>query len=96
MLSLTIMNHAFDIECSPEDHDSLQKAADILNKKINEMPASMKNERKIILVALNICYDYLVLKEESLSNSENIEKQLGKLIELLQNNHLENLSLTQK
>ena len=93
MLSLKIMNHAFEIDCGPEDYDSLTKAAELLEEKIDEMPAMMKNERKLLLVALNICYDYLTLKEESLKSSEKIETQLTQLLLLLQNAKLDNLKI---
>lgn len=93
MVSLTIMNHAFEIECSQEEKQPLTDAADLIEKKLNEMPASMPNERKILLVALNITYDYLNLKDESLKNSQSIETKLDQLLKLLQHSNLDNLSI---
>lgn len=92
MVSLRIMNHAFELECPKEEERSLKNAAILLENKLNEMPASMPNERKTLLVALNICYDYLILKDESLKNSENIEQKLNQLLTFLQENSLENLT----
>ncbi|WP_165395060.1 cell division protein ZapA [Thiomicrorhabdus indica] len=94
MVSLNIMNHAFDLECPQDEEASLISAAKLLESKLNEMPASMPNERKALLVALNICYDYLVLKDESLANSESIEKKLQQLLKLLQQSNLDNLNIT--
>lgn len=92
MVSLSLMNHAFELECTPEDETPLEEAAKLLDEKFNEMPASMPNERKAILVALNIAYDYLVLKDESLKNSEHVEEKLNQLLEILQKQDLSELT----
>lgn len=93
MVSLTIMNHTFELQCASEEQASLVAAAQTLQAKLNEMPASMPNERKVLLVALNICYDYLTLKDESLKNSEGIEQKINQLLQLLQSTNLDNLSI---
>lgn len=96
MVNLNLLNHSFDLECPQDEEASLIAASELLKGKLNEMPATMPNERKAILVALNLCYDYLLLKDESLKNSESIEKKLHQLLTLLQQSDLENLNITTK
>lgn len=75
MLTLTLMNHTFNVPCEPEDKEKLIEAATLLEDKLDQV-SSLKGESKVLMVALNMCYDYLQLKNETDQYCLHLESQL--------------------
>lgn len=93
-LQLTLMNHHFEVPCEDEDRADLSYAGELLNEKLNKVP-HLRGEHKVLMVALNLCYDLLALKKDSLLYSNHLEKQLEELMQMVSeqagNSDLENL-----
>ncbi|HHS99403.1 MAG TPA: cell division protein ZapA [Thiomicrospira sp.] len=79
MLTLTLMNHTFEIPCEPHERDKLIEAATLLEDKLDQVPG-LKGESKVLMVALNLCFDYLQLKEDTTQYSLRLEDQLDNVI----------------
>ena len=77
MLTLSIMGHTFDVPCQPEEKERLIDAATMLEEKLEQV-SGLKGESKALVVALNMCYDYLKLKDDTVQYCENLDKQLAK------------------
>lgn len=86
MLSLTLMNHSFEIPCEESDRERLIEAATLLEDKLDQLP-ELKGEGKVLMVALNLCYDYLQLKDDTTQYTLRLEDQIETVI-----NHVANTS----
>ena len=80
MLTLTLMDHNFEIPCDEGDHERLIEAATLLEDKLDQLP-ELKGEGKVLMVALNLCYDYLQLKEDTTQYTERVEQQIETVIQ---------------
>ncbi|WFE68763.1 cell division protein ZapA [Thiomicrospira sp. R3] len=78
--TIRLMNHRFDVPCQPEDQAKLEQAATMLDQKLDQVP-HLKGETKILMVALNICYDYIQMKADTLAYTDHLEKQLEGLVD---------------
>ena len=79
MLTLTLMNHTFEIPCEAHEREKLIEAATLLEDKLDQLPA-LKGESKVLMVALNLCFDYLQLKDDTTQYSLRLEDQLDTVI----------------
>ncbi|WP_040728346.1 cell division protein ZapA [Thiomicrorhabdus sp. Kp2] len=79
MLTLTLMNHTFEIPCEAHEREKLIEAATLLEDKLDQLPG-LKGESKVLMVALNLCFDYLQLKEDTTQYSLRLEDQLDTVI----------------
>ena len=79
MLTLTLMNHNFEIPCEESDRERLIEAATLLEDKLDQMPG-LKGEGKVLMVALNLCFDYLQLKDDTTQYSLRLEDQIDTVI----------------
>jgi cell division protein ZapA len=77
-LNLRLLNHHFEVPCEADEQEKLLGAANMLNAKLDQV-AHLKGEHKILMVALNICYDYLQMKTDTLDYIEKLEHQLDAL-----------------
>ena len=84
MLTLTLMNHTFEIPCETHERDKLIEAATLLEDKLDQLPG-LKGESKVLMVALNLCFDYLQLKEDTTQYSLRLENQLDTVINQVAN-----------
>ncbi|GAB6069990.1 hypothetical protein JCM30760_10870 [Thiomicrorhabdus hydrogeniphila] len=84
MLTLTLMNHTFEIPCEAHERDKLIEAATLLEDKLDQLPG-LKGESKVLMVALNLCFDYLQLKEDTTQYSLRLENQLDTVINQVAN-----------
>ncbi|MCF6253801.1 MAG: cell division protein ZapA [Thiomicrorhabdus sp.] len=75
MLTLTLMDHNFEIPCEASEQERLIEAATLLEDKLDQLP-ELKGEGKVLMVALNLCYDYLQLKEDTTQYTQRVEQQL--------------------
>jgi len=69
------MNHTFEIPCKKEEEQQLIEAAALLEEKLEQMP-QLRGESKVLMVALNLCYDYLQMKNDTLQYCAYLEQQL--------------------
>ncbi|MBF6058279.1 MULTISPECIES: cell division protein ZapA [Thiomicrorhabdus] len=84
MLSLTLMNHTFEIPCEPEERERLMEAATLLEDKLDQIP-NLRGESKVLMTALNLCYDYLQLKQETLDYTETLQARMDELMQASDN-----------
>ncbi|MGM0540880.1 MAG: cell division protein ZapA [Pseudomonadota bacterium] len=90
MLSLTLMNHTFEIPCEAEDRERLIEAATLLEDKLDQLP-ELKGEGKVLMMALNLCYDYLQLREDTTQYTLRLEDQMDTVMNhVASNNNTEN------
>ncbi|MDR9498659.1 MAG: cell division protein ZapA [Hydrogenovibrio sp.] len=82
-LKLTLMNHSFEVPCKQEDKDKLIEAATLLEDKLDQV-TSLKGESKVLMVALNLCYDYLSLKQDTEQYCLRLEDQVDDTLLQLQ------------
>lgn len=79
MLTLTLMNHTFEIPCEPHERDKLIEAATLLEDKLDQVPG-LKGESKVLMVALNLAFDYLQLKDDTTQYSLRLEDQIDSVM----------------
>lgn len=79
MLSLTLMNHHFEIPCEENERERLIEAATLLEDKLEQVPG-LKGESKALMVALNLCYDYLQLKDDTMQYNLRLEDQIDSVM----------------
>lgn len=80
MLSLTLMNHHFTVPCDENEREILIEAATLLEDKLEQV-VHLKSEAKVLMVALNLCYDYLQMKRDTLQYCDHLEKNLETLMQ---------------
>jgi len=73
------MNHTFEIPCEAHERERLIEAATLLEDKLDQLPG-LKGEGKVLMVALNLCFDYLQLKDDTTQYSLRLEDQLDDVI----------------
>ncbi|WP_237260912.1 cell division protein ZapA [Thiomicrorhabdus immobilis] len=78
------MNHTFEIPCEAHERDKLIEAATLLEDKLDQLPG-LKGESKVLMVALNLCFDYLQLKDDTTQYSLRLEDQLDNVINQVAN-----------
>ncbi|PIW57507.1 MAG: cell division protein ZapA, partial [Piscirickettsiaceae bacterium CG12_big_fil_rev_8_21_14_0_65_44_934] len=83
---LSLMNHTFEVPCEPEDREMLIEAATLLEDKLEQAP-NLKGESKVLMVALNLCYDYLQLKQDTSQYCLRLDQQLETLQKLQTDTH---------
>lgn len=79
MLKLTLMNHNFQIPCEEEDKALLIEAATLLEEKLDQVP-SLKGESKILMVSLNLCFEYLQMKKDAYQYSLRLDEQIEEVM----------------
>lgn len=80
MLHLTLMNHHFEVPCEDDERETLIEAATLLEDKLDQV-THLKGENKVLMVALNLCYDYVQLKRDTLQYTDHMEKKLEQLMQ---------------
>lgn len=73
------MNHTFEIPCEPHERENLIEAATLLEDKLDQVPG-LKGESKALMVALNLAFDYLQLKEDTTQYTLRLEDQVDAVI----------------
>ena len=86
MLTLTLMNHTFEIPCEAEDRERLIEAATLLEDKLDQLP-DLKGEGKVLMMALNLCYDYLQLRDDTTQYTLRLEDQMDTVLNHVANNN---------
>jgi len=79
MLNLTLMNHSFEIPCEPEERERLIEAATLLEDRLEQV-SGLKGESKILMVALNLAYDHLQMKDETVQYTLHLEEQVDSVM----------------
>ncbi len=79
MLKIFLMDNEFKVPCEKEEEDALIQAATMLEDQL-EQASGRNNENKALMVALNICYDYIQLKNDTMQYCENLDEQLTQRI----------------
>lgn len=73
------MNHTFEIPCEPHEREKLIEAATLLEDKLEQIPG-LKGESRVLMVALNLAFDYLQLHEDTTQYSLRLEEQVDTAI----------------
>lgn len=79
VLTLTLMNHTFELPCEPHQRDGLIDAATLIEEKLDQVPG-LKGESKVLMVAINLAFDYLQLKDETTQYTMRLEDQIESAI----------------
>lgn len=79
MLNITLMNHSFEIPCEPEERERLIEAATLVEDRL-EQATGLRAEGKILMVALNLAYEHLQMKDETMQYSLHLENQVDSVI----------------
>lgn len=82
MLTLTLMNHTFEIPCEPHEKERLIEAATLIEDRLEQLP-SLKGESKVLMVALNLAYDFLSMKNDTVQYTLQFEEQIDDVIQQL-------------
>ena len=80
MLNITLMNHNFEIPCEPEERARLIEAATLIEDRL-EQAIGLKGESKALMVALNLAYDHLQMKEETVQYTLHLEEQVDTVMQ---------------
>jgi len=83
---VSILGKEFSVVCGPEQKEALQKAANHLNDRMQQIQKTGKvvgNERCAIMAALNITHELLDLKERN-AHSSQVTSQLQALTRKLE------------
>lgn len=79
MLNITLMNHTFEIPCEPEERERLIEAATLIEDRL-ELASGLRGEGKVLMVALNLAYEHLQMKDETVQYSLHLENQVDSVI----------------
>ncbi len=74
------MNHTFEVPCEEDEKERLIEAATLLEEKLEQV-SGLKGESKVLMVALNICYDYLKIKDDTIQYCERVDDELAQRME---------------
>ncbi|HBQ44265.1 MAG TPA: cell division protein ZapA [Thiomicrospira sp.] len=80
MLTFSLMNHTFEVPCEEDEKERLIEAATLLEEKLEQV-SGLKGESKVLMVALNICYDYLKIKDDTIQYCERVDDELAQRME---------------
>ncbi|MBN2864766.1 MAG: cell division protein ZapA [Thiotrichales bacterium] len=80
MLNITLMNHTFEIPCEPEERARLIEAATLIEDRL-EQATGLKGESKALMVALNLAYDHLQMKDETMQYTLHLEDQVDSVMQ---------------
>jgi cell division protein ZapA (FtsZ GTPase activity inhibitor) len=84
MIKVSILGNELDIPCDGEDCVQLKNAIDQIHNKLDLVPNNMRNESRLILTAINLSYELLTLKDESLKFSQDSQQKIDQLIEIIE------------
>jgi cell division protein ZapA len=76
------MNHTFEIPCDPEEKERLIEAATLIEDRLEQVPG-LKGESKILMVALNLAYEHLQMKDETVQYTLHLEDQMDTVMNQL-------------
>ncbi len=79
MLKLTLMNQTFQVPCEEKDKAQLIEAATLLEEKLDEV-SNLRGETKALMVALNICFDYIQMKQETTQYTLRLDEQFEEVM----------------
>lgn len=82
IVSLYILGKNYNIKCPPEQAQALQASAQIIEGKLRDMKQSSNStstDRMLVVIALNLCHELLMLKNEKSSYLTTIENKLYEL-----------------
>lgn len=89
MLTITLMNHTFEIPCEPHERDKLIEAATLIEDKLDQA-VGLRGESKALMVALNLAFDYLQLKDDTAQYSLRLESQIDSVMgQIAEDSHSE-------
>ena len=74
-----IMDKEFQVACPENQQDSLRAAAKLLDLKMRDIRDSRRvigTDRIAIMAALNLAYDLLQIRSESINSSESFNAQM--------------------
>lgn len=85
-ISVSILDRAYQFNCSPDEREALKEAAQLLDGRMREIKATgnlMALERIAVMTALNMCDELLKLKKQNLERAERVDKKIRRLADEL-------------
>ena len=82
IVSVYILGKNYNIKCPPEQAQALQASAQIIEGKLRDMKqasSSTSTDRMLVVIALNMCHELLMLKNEKSHSLSTIESKLHDL-----------------
>jgi cell division protein ZapA len=76
------MNHTFEIPCEPSDKERLIEAATLIEDRLEQVPG-LQGESKVLMVALNLAYEHLMMKNQTVQYTLHLEEQVDDVIDQL-------------
>lgn len=80
VVTVTILDRDYNVGCPPDQRESLQSAAKLLDSQMREIQGNSKTvslDRVAILAALNIAHDLQILKDGRTKSDAVIGRNLG-------------------
>ncbi|WP_116473554.1 cell division protein ZapA [Zobellella maritima] len=81
-IDIVILGRPYKVACPPGQEAALQRAADMLNERINTMKKGGKssaNEQMAIMVALNVCHELELEKDKNHQYADAMDKRIKML-----------------
>jgi cell division protein ZapA len=82
VVSIKVLDRDYNVGCPPEQLESLQAAAKLLDAQMREIQGGHKSvslERVAVLAALNIAHDLQMLKDSRIKSDGVIGRNLGEM-----------------
>lgn len=80
VVNIKVLDRDYPVGCSPEQLESLQAAAKLLDKQMRDIQGGNKTvslERVAVLAALNIAHDFQILKDSHEKSDAVVGRSLG-------------------
>jgi cell division protein ZapA len=81
-VNVKILDREFTVGVTPEERDSLQSAAHLLDARMREIRGSNRMaaiDRVAVLAALNLAHELLQLKQQAEQRDQALNRSLGEL-----------------
>lgn len=88
LIEIKILDRAYKIKCTPDEARGLQASAQYVDeqmRKIRQSGSVMNTDRVAVVTALNICNEFLQLKQQQTQSIQLINQRIQNLQERVKN-----------
>ncbi len=82
IVTVRILGKHYNIKCPPEQAEELQKAANVIEERLNTMKrasGTSSTDRMLVVTALNLCHELMTLKNERANLTNTVDDKLRHL-----------------